>query len=386
MDNRTIFIMAGEASGDQHGGKLMQSLLGRNPRLEFYGVGGPNMLRAGLKQIVAFEDFQVMGFSDIIWSLPRLIKRYKYLLNWIMEKQPEAVIFIDYPGFNLRLASALRKAGYKGTMVHYIAPTVWAWGKDRIQSMAADFDLLLVIYPFEPSYFKDTPLPVYYVGNPLIETIQQPRDDSQWRKKTGMPDGVDFIALFPGSREGEIKRNFPVILKTAELLLQKDPSLHFALSANTPEFAKMLEKACEGSKLVIGNNCWIIPGEMRYSTMREAKGAIAKSGTITLELALMGCPSVVVYRLSFLNYMLARYLFRINLPNYSLPNILLNEPHFVEWIGLKLDPQQIADSLEELMAPDIRASFQAKAESLKQLLTDSKASQTAANEILKVLK
>lgn len=333
-----VYVIAGEASGDLHGGPL----LGHLP-FRFKGVGGPEMAKAGLKSLIPFTDFQVMGFSDVLFALPRLRKHFYTLSQNILQDNPKAIIFIDYPGFNLRLAKHLRKKGYSGKLIHYVAPTVWAWKKERVRLMAEVHDLLLTILPFEPAYFSGTKLPVKYVGNPLIHTLPKPT----------LQERQPILALFPGSRPKEIERNLPLQMEAAKIFLKKHPE--FKVSIND---------------------------HARYTLMQEASLALAKSGTVTLELALYGCPTVVQYRLTPLNYLLARYLFQIELPHYALPNILLQERMFPEFYHVNISPEDLANSLEEQLKR--KEQVQKQSEKLRTLLTDQDASKTAAEEILKL--
>lgn len=351
MDKRFYFI-AGEKSGDLHGAELMKAMRGIRAK----GVGGPDMQAEGLVQVVPYEDFQVMGFTDVLISLPHLIPHFYTLLNKILEEKPDGVIFIDYPGFNLRLALALRKNGYKGKLIHYIAPSVWAWKKGRIHTMAKTLDLLLTIFPFEPPYFENTGLKTVYVGNPLMKNLSPERAR------------LPLLALFPGSRKKEILRNLPVQIEAAKLFGKE-----VAISVTDG-----LEK--EVTSLLKGLPYRLVPEQMRFELMQTASYALAKSGTVTLELALRGCPTVVHYQLTPLNYFLARYFFRISLPHFALPNILLKEPIFPERYHTHIDPRdlfQMAINIDPLL-------IQKKATELQKLLTTKDASQEAAKEILQL--
>ena len=161
-----LFIFAGESSGDLLGSRLLSALYKHNPNLNIVGVGGPKMRAAGMECIMQTEAFEVMGFIDVFLALPSLIKKFYKVAKAILCSNPKAVLFIDYPGFNLALASYLRKKGYRNQLIHYVAPSVWAWGKKRIPKMAQTLDLLLTIFPFEATYFAHTPLAVHYVGHP----------------------------------------------------------------------------------------------------------------------------------------------------------------------------------------------------------------------------
>ena len=172
MKTYDIFIFAGEQSGDLHGAELLYALKQKEPNLQIMGVGGPKMRSQGIYSIEKMESFQVMGLSDVIKALPKLVFLFKNIRNTILKNNPKAVIFIDYPDFNMRMAKSLRKNGYTGKLIHYICPSVWAWRKGRIKDLAETLDLLLTIFPFEPQYFEKTPLKVEYVGNSLVKNIK----------------------------------------------------------------------------------------------------------------------------------------------------------------------------------------------------------------------
>lgn len=348
--NPLYYLVAGEKSGDMHGGKLMHALKEIYPDAEFKGVGGKTMRSEGLNPVIPFEDLQVMGFTDVFLALPRIIPLFYSLANSILKDKPDRVIFIDYPGFNIRLAKYLRKKGYKGKLVHYIAPSVWAWGKGRIATMGKTLDLLLTIYPFEPHYFEKTGLKAIYVGNPLMENLLPLTANNE---KT--------LTLFPGSRLKEIERNLPIQIEAAKRFLQANPEWDLKVSVSDPQFLNIIQKYSKNLSF--------------SDEIPHAGICLAKSGTVTLELALSGCPTVVMYQLTKLNYFLAKYVFRISLPHYSLPNILLNESLFPEFYQVHIDPKKLADALNN------RAPIQEKAEELRTLLTRKNASMEAAKEI-----
>lgn len=382
MKLKHLFLVAGEKSGDLHGGALMQELKKKDKDLSFLGVGGQLMQEEGLQSLFPFTDFQVMGFSDVISSLPRLCRHFYALRDAILNSSSEGVVFIDYPGFNLRLAKALRKKGYKGKLVQYISPTVWAWGHGRIHTMQSSLDLLLTIFPFEPPYFSGTSLDVRFVGNPLVEKLQTHRFDPDWKNALHIPVQKPLLALFPGSRKGEIERNLTLQLQAAEHLKKNYPELCFALSTGDGEFEGLILQEVKKSALKQGVDLFFFPEKWNYECMRDCTMALTKSGTITLELALLGCPAVVIYRLSHLNYFLAKYIFRVNLPHYCIANILLNETLYQEKIGRSLCPLEIACAAEKCLSPDAKKHTENKSKTLRRLLTEQNASEKAAQFIL----
>ncbi len=193
---KSYFLFAGEASGDLHGSRLIQTLRKEEKIASIYGVGGPHMRQEDFDCLIATEKFQVMGFSDVLLALPHLCKLFYQVRNLVLKTKPDYVILIDYPGFNLRLARALRKQGFKGKLIQYVCPTIWAHGTKRIQILNAYYDLLLTIFPFEATYFSNTKLKVEYVGNPLLETIQNYHYCTDWHLQIGIENVHDLIALF----------------------------------------------------------------------------------------------------------------------------------------------------------------------------------------------
>ena len=359
QSNPLYYLITGEKSGDMHGSKLMHALKKHSPLAEFKGVGGHDMQAEGLKPVIAFENLQVMGFTDVFFALPRLIPLFYRLAKNILQDKPACVIFIDYPGFNIRLAKYLRKKGYQGKLVHYIAPSVWAWGKGRIQTMSQTLDLLLTIFPFEPGYFEKTNLKTVYVGNPLMEALPELQSTNQ---KT--------LTLFPGSRVKEIDRNLPLQVEAAKLFLKANPEWDLKVSVSDSRHKEKIQALLK---------------ELPYSLSKELPTSgicLAKSGTVTLELALRGCPTVVQYQLTKLNYFLAKYIFHISLPHYALPNILLNESVFPEFYQVHIDPKELASALNtQAKNQDL---IQEKAKQLRTLLTNKTASMEAAKEITKL--
>jgi len=381
------FLFAGEISGDLHGCYLMQALNRNEECSQFVGVGGPRMRQAKLDCFLPMENFQVMGFSDVVKSLPRLWKLFYQVRDQILKTQPDCVILIDYPGFNLRLASALRKNGFKGKLVQYICPTVWAHGKKRIKTLAANYDLLLTIYPFETAYFTQTPLKVEYIGNPLTETIRNHLYDPHWCSKIGLPVDKDLIALFPGSREGEIRRHVPQQLQAAAQLKQRCPNVRFALSCAQEGLKSQLLDLVKHGPLLLNKDLFIVPPHYHYELMKNCRAALAKSGTVTLELALHCVPTVTHYELSMLNYLFAKFALRLQLPHYCIVNILSQQTVFPEFMGHGLSPADLTKALEELHSHATKRQQVIEAcKALKEQLEGKFSYQSAATTIGQLMK
>lgn len=339
-----LFFFAGERSGDLHGSHLLASLKKTLPCIEAEGVGGPAMRTQPFHTILPMESFEVMGLSDVLLALPRLFKHFNRLLNHIVHQKPEAVILIDYPGFNLRLAKALRKKNYKGKIVQYVSPTVWAHGTHRIDQMAKTLDLLLTIYPFESSYFQNTSLKVVYAGNPLKEYIRQYSYQDDWREQAGIPQSMPLVALFPGSRAKEVQRNLSFQLEAACKLKKLYPEIGFALSCVDPKIKKWMGNIPQE----ISRDLFLVPSTYNYELMRDSRSAIAKSGTVTLELALHHRPTAVIYHVTALNRLYARHVLRLNLPHYCIVNILAGKEVFPELIEAGVTTEALSRVMGDL--------------------------------------
>ncbi|MCI5052350.1 MAG: lipid-A-disaccharide synthase [Simkaniaceae bacterium] len=300
------FLFAGERSGDVLGADFIDSLEG-----SCGGVGGPLMREKAFKNFIEMERFQAMGFIGLIRHLPRLIYLFHKVKRLILQMNPKNVVLIDYPGFNLRMAKALKKSGYRGRIIQYVCPSIWAWRKGRKQTMIENLDLLLTILPFEPELFKDTPLEARYVGHPLA--------------KKAMPPAAakPILGLFPGSRKSEIARNLPIQLRVAERIREKWPEVEVRIS-HVDEKERLKPEECQV--------------------------ALATSGTVILELALAGVPTVVNYAIRPLDEWIAKHLFQINLPFYSLPNIIMRAELFPEFYGSNLCENKLFSSLSDYIS------------------------------------
>lgn len=347
-DKKSLFIFAGELSGDILGAQLLKALRKHWPNLDVFGVGGPELRAEGVNLVYRMEDFEVMGFSDVLWNLPRLLKQFNGIRDHILKTNPDIVVLIDSPSFTLRMARHLRRRGFKGKIVQYVCPTVWAWGKHRIKELADNFDLLLTIYPFEDQYFKDTKLSVKYVGNPVQERIKLYQYDSNWKQILGIKKTEQLIALFPGSRAGEIRRNLPKQLEAAKRMHRQNSKVSLAISCahdhNMPIVQEILKKA----NLQLNDEVFFVPKTYSYDLMRSCRTAIAKSGTVTLELALHECPTVVVFELSRLNRWIAQYILKVKLPHYCIVNILGGKRIYPELIEEGFTPENLHRHLQTL--------------------------------------
>ncbi len=366
-DKKGLFVFAGEPSGDVLGGKLIEALKKRDPTLAISGVGGPLMRSAGMEVIHPMERFQVMGFSDVFKALPRLYADFRKIKKQILQCRPAGVVLIDYPDFNMLLAKALRKNGYRGKLIHYVCPSVWAWRKKRVKTLAKTLDSLLSILPFEKNCFAQTQLSVTYVGHPLVAAIDTYTYDSAYP----LPSDKPILAIFPGSRRHEIALNLPIQWEAAKRFPDHTP----VISVARPELMEEIEKH-------VDSGAHFAPQDKRYELMRAANLALATSGTIVLEIGLHAVPTIVTYQLATLNYLLGRYAFRIRLPFYTLVNIICEREVFPEFIHKNLSVDEIVEALRSL---DVEKCREACWE-LRTRLLDQNASQEAAKTIESLIK
>ncbi len=362
-----LFISTGELSGDLHGAKLIRELLALGPDLKIGAVAGPRMRALNIHSFFPMESLQVMGFIDVLFALPKIIRQFYAIRKKILELAPKAVVLIDYPGFHLRLEQSLRKKGYRGRLIHFSCPTVWAWGKRWIPRMEQQLDLLLSLLPFEKECFAHTRLPVKYIGHPLALPVAEFIPSKKF-------DGQKILALFPGSRKTEIERNLPLQLKVARRMKALDPTLTLAISVAQGHLVPPIPDAL------------LVPPEDNYELMRASHLAIATSGTVTLELALHGTPTVVNYAIKPLDCFIAQKLLRIRLPYYCLANIIVQKPLFPELFGPHFTEEQLFFWTQKLWSNEAaRAACRAGCDEVRKSLGMKRAAREAAEAILSML-
>src|ERR1700719_771723 len=308
MQPKRIYLIAGESSGDDHGAVLMREIARLIPGAQFFGAGGPQMQKVAGGQFMDWTQEAVVGLWDVIVKYPYFREKFYQMYREIRRLDPDAVIFVDYPGFNLRLAQYLRRKQFRGKLIYYISPQVWAWNRGRIPRMAAFLDLMICIFPFEKSLYEASGLRTEFVGHPMIEELDNQR--------TNEPRVPNLVALLPGSRSREIKRIFPVMLEAAKLLRRKDGAIHFEASAASDPARHCMQNLAADAGLAdipIGlKNSWEL--------MQRACVGMVASGTATLESSFYLLPFVLVYKVSWLTYLPARLLVRVD--HLGMPNIL----------------------------------------------------------------
>ncbi|HEY2124929.1 MAG TPA: lipid-A-disaccharide synthase [Chthoniobacterales bacterium] len=373
---KTIYFVAGEASGDNHGAALLRSLREIVPDLQFTGRGGPQM-----KAIAGggFHDWidqaAVVGLWDVIKNYSYFRRQFQQTLQEIENSRPEAVVLIDYPGFNLRLARALRKKEHRPRVLYYISPQVWAWNRGRIKQMARWLDLMLCIFPFEADLYNRSGLRTIFVGHPLHERLEAQRVQTE--------RDPNLVALFPGSRRREIRKIFPVMLETARELRRARPQLRFEVAAASVELARELEE-----ELLFSPNerpLFEITVGRAAMTMQRAFAGIVASGSATLEAAYFRLPFVLIYKVSWVTYLPGRLVVKVDY--LGMPNVLANRAVVPEFIQHEARPPALAAAVGRLLDdPSARAEMIASFDQIISSLGEGGASARAAAAIADDLK
>lgn len=330
------FIIAGEASGDLHGANLMRAIKKYDPQATFRFLGGDNMAAVADGLAMHYRDTAFMGL-DVIWHLRKIIKKINFCKKEILTFQPDRVILIDYPGFNMRMAKFLHNKGIKA--YYYIAPKAWAWKKKRVYDIKKYVHWLYVIFPFEVEFFRQFGIHVSYFGNPLVDAIdnfqKQKISRDAFLSQHHLSD-KPIIALVPGSRRGEIERILPQMIKATE----KYSDSHQLIITGAPAIETSLYQK------IIKNKDIPIIYNATYQILSLAQAAVVTSGTATLETALIGCPQVVVFKTGWFTYLIGRPIVRIRF--FSLVNIIAEKEVVKELLQFKLS-SRIAKELDKLL-------------------------------------
>ena len=335
----TIYFVAGEVSADNHGAALMRSLRVLDPELKFIGRGGPQMQQvAGAQFKNWIGDAAVLGLWEVLRKYGYFREQFRQTLNEIQESKPDAVVLIDYPGFNLRLARALRRQSQRQKTIYYISPQVWAWNRGRIKKMAHFIDLVLCIFPFETDLYAASGLRAVFVGHPMIERLETQKIDTHRDQ--------NLIGLFPGSRSREVRKIFPVMIEAARRLLQLNPTLRFQVAAASEELAREMSEMLRAEQLADRETIEIAVGQTAAIMQRAFVGIVA-SGSATLEAAYFGMPFVLIYKVAWPTYVAARLV--VNVDFLGMPNLLAGKEVVPEFIQHEAKPAAIVKAVRLLM-------------------------------------
>ena len=367
------YIIAGEASGDLHGSNLMKALYKEDPSAEIRFWGGDLMQNAGGTLVKHYRDLAFMGFAEVVMNLKTILDNIKFCKADIEKFNPDVIIFIDYPGFNMRIAKWAKQKGIKTH--YYIAPQIWAWKENRIKAIKKDFDKLFVILPFEKDFFEvKHGFPVEFVGHPLIDAIHnRPKtDEASFRKENNL-DERKIIAILPGSRKQEISKMLSIMLS----IVGDFPDYQFVIAGAPSQEYHFYEQFLTTKNVKFVSN-------KTYDLLSISIAALVTSGTATLETALFKVPEVVCYKGSWASYQIAKRI--ITLKYISLVNLIMDEEVVTELIQEKLNPKNLKTELSKLLEDSYRKALLQKYDELESKLGGVGASEKTAKLILKELK
>lgn len=333
----SLYVVAGEMSGDAHAAGLLQALLRMRPGLVVEGVGGPKMQAVAGEGIRDWLDgAAVMGVVEVLKHYRWFKEQFDKMLAEMKKLQPKVLLLVDYPGFNFRFAAAVRRELPETKIVQYVCPQVWAWKKGRIPKMAELFDELLCLLPFEAKLFENTGLKVNFVGHPLVDELEQARIE------VAREEGL--VALMPGSRKPEIEKLFPMMLETAERLAMARDGLRFEAPAATPRLRKRMQEMAAKTRL---GDCLQIREGGAHELMQRAICGVVTSGTATVEAGYYGMPYCLVYKLAWPTYLIGRMV--VTIDHIGLVNILAGEEVVEEFIQSEAEPCHVGHSLERFL-------------------------------------
>ena len=376
--SKRLMIIAGEASGDMYGGRLVKSLKEMVPDLTVYGVGGDAMAEAGVDLVVDIKDLSVMGIAEVLAKIVPLMKIRNKLVSNLKANPPDGLIVIDFPGMNINLAGKAKELGIP--VVYYVAPKLWVSRKGRIKKIRESVDRILAIFPFEEEFYRSQGVPVKYVGNPIVDFLKDDTGFKQFCERFSINGRETIIGILPGSRPAEIQRMLPVFLQAAKLIsLELDGPVRFFLPRASTVSEEMLVQIIQDSGLDVD----VIEGESR-AVLQAADVSIVASGTATLEAFLLGALQVVAYKTSWLTYFLGMRL--LNVPRVSLPNLLTGKDVVIELLQHQAIPERLArEALGLLASNDARTSYLEAAQEVRLSLKGEGASKLAAEAVIEVI-
>lgn len=375
-------IVVGEASGDAHAAHLVEALRKKSPEIsfQFFGSTGEHLRDLGVETIVKADDLAIMGLLEIGKALPMFWGVFQKLKQAAIERKPDAVILVDFPDFNMKLAKSLKKQGLR--VIYYVSPQLWAWRSYRIKTIKKYVDLLLAILPFEKKWYAERGVNhVEFVGHPIVGEVLPTLSKTEFCIKHNLDENKPIIALLAGSRRKEVTRILPPILDAVEILHKKNPEIQFILAVAPTRKREDLEKIIAGSKAKLPR-ITIVQNETREA-VASSDAAVVASGTATLETGLLNTPMVIVYKVSAHNWHTLRHL--INVSHYGLINLIAEERLAKELIQNDCNGEQIAEEVLRLLEPDVNKKFRQRLAQITETLGNGGASERAGDAILNIL-
>lgn len=377
MRPKKILMVAGEVSGDLHGGQLMEAIHRIDPEIQFLGVGGDRLEKMGMKILYHSQSLSVVGITEVLFKMGSIMKALRGLKQSLDQERPDLIILIDFPDFNLRLAKIAHRKGIP--IVYYISPQVWAWRPKRVNLIARWVKKMIVLFPFEIPFYEAAGVDVEWVGHPLLDIVKPTLSKETAFERFGLNPKWRTIALLPGSRMHEVKRLLPPLLASTQLLQKETSDLQFIipLAPGIPEttLSPWMRNISVPVKVVEG---WT------YDVMNISELLITASGTATLEAAILGKPMVIIYKVSFLSYWIGRAL--IHVDHIGLVNLVAEKEIAPELIQNDANPRRIADeALRILRDPILRRRMTEAMAEVRQSLGEFGAAQRAASIVTSLL-
>ena len=371
--NKRVMIIAGEASGDMHAAKLVREVKEKNTDIMFYGIGGENMVKAGVDALVDSADLAVVGLFEVLAHWNTISSALKKMQHLLRTNPPDLLVLTDYPDFNLRLAKTAKECDVK--VLFYISPQVWAWRQKRVFKIKKLVDMMAVVFPFEETFYKKYDVPVRFVGHPLVDEIHVSADQKTLRTEFLLDDDKPVVGLFPGSRHSEIKRLLPIIVESAQQIAINKPNTQFVIPVASTLKEEDILTSFEGVELDMR-----IISQRSHDVMEVCDAVITVSGTVTLELALLKKPMVVINKISKLSYFFVSRMLKIK--HIALCNIVAGKRVVPELIQNNATTTNISNTLLDLIDNDTkRSEIMSEFSTIEDKLTN-KATKTELSELL----
>ena len=370
------YIIAGELSGDLHASHLMRSLKEEDAQAEFRFFGGDLMKKQGGELVLHYKEMSYMGFLEVAAHLPKILSKLRFCKTDLKQYQPDVLILIDYPGFNLRIAKYAKSIGLK--VVYYISPKVWAWNTSRVRTIKKVVDKMFVIFPFEKEFYKRYDYDVTYIGNPLVDIINSRNKNDNFLSDHSLDDRP-IISLLPGSRKQGIKKILPIMLQLPEKFKNHQFLVGIAPAMPLEDYKKIISETNSGSEIKLIH-------DQTYDMLSHSEAAVVTSGTVSLEAAILNIPQVVCYKSSKVSYKIAKSVIKVNF--ISLVNLILNKEVVKELIQDDLTIEQLVIELNQIREGSLeRARILSDYNELNQMLHsgDKTASGLAAKGIVEMI-
>jgi len=366
-NNYKIFIVAGEASGDLHGSGLMRSIKACNPNVSFSGLGGKKMEQQGLKSIVSIDKLAVMGFVEVAKNISFFLNLEKQIIKNIISTNPKKIILIDYPGFNLRIAQKIKKIS-NIQITYYISPQLWAWKEKRVETIRNNVDDMIVVFPFEKQWYKNRNIDAKYFGHPIIDNCK-PYDFSKNNSKNTIN-----VAICPGSREQEISRHMPVISKTIKNFKNE--------MGNKIQFIIVRAKNIKEKTILsyVNSSDAIISEDSIFKVFEKSDCGVVASGTASLECAITKKPIVVIYKMSWISWLITKFF--VNVKFACIANILMNKEIIPELLQKEFTVRNLTQHLKKIIDAKPSSEYQQNIDSLISSLGDGNSYENTAKYIV----